>query len=447
MATSFCFKIGLVHPKGEAGDTWKEMAQNERVVPNCVYASNPYHECTEFCLQKMKETKSTKTKKDYRRSVTDGDLGKKVNGEKKTHTGCPKASNPYHVCNEHCNKRMSGADSGPLSLGRRKKQGSKPELPILDSVPASKIGAIYLSAASSPLSKYSEEKKVEPKQSEIIPVSGDIRIQDIKLVNRKVQPNKDDAEYVAANPIGTKHEGDKNSSTKVVPIPNVYGTGGFITSAVGSMDFNSSDISNDNDESDGEETGSMVSETRVPVGSYHVKESFVPILMSIFNKHGDIGASCHLESVVMRSYYIECVCFVVQELQSTSIVHLTKSNVKELLAILKDVESAQLNVAWLRSILDRIAENIDFINQHQAAEVAKANYDQETEQLRKVLDSELESLAQKEQEVTDTKTRIEEIKERLDQLALKTSDLDKNMLSIKSKVDNLDSKSILNELL
>ncbi|CAL0310794.1 unnamed protein product [Lupinus luteus] len=91
----------------------------------------------------------------------------------------------------------------------------------------------------------------------------------------------------------------------------------------------------------------------------------------------------------MRSYYIENVCFVVQELQSTSILYLTNSNVKELLAILKDVESAQLNVALLRSVLDGIVENIDFINQHRAADVAKANYDQEIEQLTKVLDSEL----------------------------------------------------------
>lgn len=214
------------------------------------------------------------------------------------------------------------------------------------------------------------------------------------------------------------------------------------------MDFNfSSAPHHDNEDSDGEETVSVVSEARVPVGRYHVKESFAPILRSIFDKYGDIGASCHLESVVMRSYYIECVCFVVQELHSTSIVHLSKSKVKELLAILKDVESAELNVAWLRSILDEIAENIELINQHRAVEVAKANSDSEMESLRQELDSELETLAQKEQEVSDTKTRIEEIKERLSELELKSSDLDKNMFSIKSKVDNLDSKSLLDDLL
>ncbi|KAL2996331.1 hypothetical protein AAZX31_10G267200 [Glycine max] len=202
----------------------------------------------------------------------------------------------------------------------------------------------------------------------------------------------------------------------------------------------------DNEDSDGEETESVVSESRVPVGKYHVKESFAPILRSIFEKYGDIGASCHLESVVMRSYYVECVCFVVQELQSTPIMQLTKSKIKELMAILKDVESAQLRVAWLRSIVDEITENIELIDEHCVAETAKANSDREVESLNKELESNLEILAQKEQEVTDIKTRIEAIRERLSELELKSCDLDKNILSIKSKVDNLDSKSLLDEL-
>lgn len=33
----------------------------------------------------------------------------------------------------------------------------------------------------------------------------------------------------------------------------------------------------------------MVSETRAPVGRYHLKESFAAVLQSIFDKYGDIG--------------------------------------------------------------------------------------------------------------------------------------------------------------
>jgi len=64
-----------------------------------------------------------------------------------------------------------------LNFDTRKKVGyNKPELPVLDSVPPSKIGAIYLSDASSPLSSYSEQTKGEPKSSELIPVSGEIHV-------------------------------------------------------------------------------------------------------------------------------------------------------------------------------------------------------------------------------------------------------------------------------
>lgn len=212
------------------------------------------------------------------------------------------------------------------------------------------------------------------------------------------------------------------------------------------MKFCFSGALHDNEDSDGEETESVVSEARVPVGKYHVKESFAPILRSIFEKYGDIGASCHLESVVMRSYYVECVCFVVQELQSTPIMELTKSKIKELLAIIKDVESAQLRVAWLRSIVDEIADSMELIDEHQVAEMAKANSDREVETLNKELESNLESLSQKEQEVTDIKTRIEEIRKRLSELQLRSSDLDKNIMLLRSKVDHLDSKSFLDGL-
>ncbi|KAI4350261.1 hypothetical protein L6164_004734 [Bauhinia variegata] len=127
-------------------------------------------------------------------------------------------------------------------------------------------------------------------------------------------------------------------------------------------------------------------------------------------------------------------------------MQLTKSKVKELLAILKDVESAEINVAWLRSIFNEITENMDIINQHQAMEVEKMNSDCDVESLRKELESDLETLAQKEEEVTGIKTRIAETRDRLKELELKSTELDKGMLSIKSKVDNLDSLSLLDEL-
>lgn len=237
------------------------------------------------------------------------------------------------------------------------------------------------------------------------------------------------------------NQDDKIASHEDVPIPITYvddtGEGLNTTSAGGSIDSSFSGIPQAIEDSDEEEIKSVISESRIPVGKYNVKESFAPILQSILDKYGDIGATCHLESVAIRSYYIECVCFVVQELQSASTMQLSNSKVQELLAILKDVESAQLRVAWLHSMLDEIVENIELMDQHRDVKVAKANSDREIESLRGELESELEALAQKEQEVADIKTRIPEIRDLLSQLELKSSELDKSMLSIKSKVDNL----------
>lgn len=406
---------------------------------NCANASNPFHQCTEACSKKTNQTKPQRNKKSsgYGRSVTDGELGKKINGGRRTYSGCPKASNPYHLCDENCGGRLSDSGAAPLKSDRKKKLGSKPEPPVLDSVPASKVGAIYLSDASSPASHYSEKKKVEPKSVEHIPsehISEEIHIQDVMPVYQKDQL-KDGAEHLA-NPIQTNEE---DTIASQIPITYVDDTGEglTVTSAGGSIDSSFSGIPRDNEDSDEEEIKSVISESRIPVGKYNVKESFAPILQSILDKYGDIGATCHLESVAIRSYYIECVCFVVQELQSASIMQLRNSKVQELLAILKDVESAQLRVAWLRSMLDEIVENVELMDQHREVKVAKANSDREMESLRGELESELEALAQKEQEVADIKTRIPEIRDRLSQLELKSSELDKSMLSIKSKVDSL----------
>lgn len=65
--------------------------------------------------------------------------------------------------------------TGPLKFGWKKKPDSKPEPPVLDSVPASRVRTTYRS----------EKKKLEPKTNENIspePVSLENRIQDVKVV-------------------------------------------------------------------------------------------------------------------------------------------------------------------------------------------------------------------------------------------------------------------------
>ncbi|CAL5205709.1 unnamed protein product [Lathyrus oleraceus] len=398
---------------------------------NCGNASNPYHQCTQACFQKTKGNNKAqsnrKTSSSYGRSFTDGDLGKKViNGERRTYPGCPKASNPYHTCDANCNKSSSNSGATPHSkIDPRKKVGSKPEPPILPR----KNGTINnnLSNVSSTKPHHSENIKVESKEDEIIPSSGPISAQ---LHIPHVMPKEQVKNSVTEDKVA--------ASDEIVPI-TTYSV------ETGSKDFSFSDtpVPRNNDKevdtsSDGE-TDSVISESRIQIGKYNVKESFGSILQTILDKYGDIGASCDLESVVMRSYYMECVCFVVRELQSSS-DSLTKSKVNELLDIVKDIESAHLRVAWLRNTLDEIAENVELIRQHQDMEIEKANYDREMESLREKLESELVTLAQKEQEVADIHMRIPEIRDRLrnlEQLMSSGSENEQTMLPIKSKIDQL----------
>lgn len=242
-----------------------------------------------------------------------------------------------------------------------------------------------------------------------------------------------DVAKILPNKTETNHE-DKVASDEIIPITNSDDTG---LSESKDFSFSGTPPEDKEDGSEGE-TDSVVSESRIPVGKYNVKESFGFILQTILDKYGDIGASCDLESVVMRSYYMECVCFVVQELQSSSDT-ISKSKVNELSDIVKDVESAHLRVAWLRNALDEIAENIELISHQQDMETEKANYDVEMESLREQLESELKTLAQKEQEVADINARIPEIRDRLTELENKSSGLVDHeiTLPIKSKIDQL----------
>ena len=50
--------------------------------------------------------------KGYTKSVTNGELGKKTNEDRRKHSSCPKASNPYHECNDSCHKGISTGEPG-----------------------------------------------------------------------------------------------------------------------------------------------------------------------------------------------------------------------------------------------------------------------------------------------------------------------------------------------
>ncbi|KAF8687002.1 hypothetical protein HU200_043282 [Digitaria exilis] len=73
--------------------------------PDCINSSNPYHECSDYCLRKIAEA---------RQRLDDElpDSWKRPPEQRTVHPDCINASNPYHDCSEYCFKRIADAKSG-----------------------------------------------------------------------------------------------------------------------------------------------------------------------------------------------------------------------------------------------------------------------------------------------------------------------------------------------
>ncbi|KAB2602714.1 hypothetical protein D8674_003719 [Pyrus ussuriensis x Pyrus communis] len=335
----------------------------------------------------------------------------------------------------------------PIFGGRR--PGSRPKRPEeRDNVPDEikekvKIGNGEHKSYSPPAAEVKDatSNKEQVPSSLLVPPSGILTMPE----NPK-NPRENDATYVASERPGHGEDNENIHSPGVDSNRTVNNVEGATGSAYGSG-FSFSGTLHAFEDSDDEDTRSVNSESSVSVGKYRVKGSFSSILQSIMEKYGDIAASCQLESVVMRSYYLECVCYIVQELKRTSVKQLTKTKVKEMLSMLKDVESSGMDVGWLRFLINECAEAIELVTQHRAFEAAKANCDRDIESARKELESQMEVLALKEKEVANAKKQVAETRAHLRELELKSSVFTENISNIKSKVENLPSKPLLDKVL
>ncbi|PKU61855.1 pre-mRNA-splicing factor syf2 [Dendrobium catenatum] len=78
------------------------MENKARVHPECINASNPYHECVDYCYKKIAEAKALEAEK----LDEDQDVVKDPE-ERQVHPDCINASNPYHECSEFCFRRIA----------------------------------------------------------------------------------------------------------------------------------------------------------------------------------------------------------------------------------------------------------------------------------------------------------------------------------------------------
>jgi pre-mRNA-splicing factor SYF2 len=73
--------------------------------PECINSSNPFHECSDYCLRKIAEARQ-------RLDDEVPDSWKRPPEERTVHPDCTNASNPYHDCSDYCFRRIANAKSG-----------------------------------------------------------------------------------------------------------------------------------------------------------------------------------------------------------------------------------------------------------------------------------------------------------------------------------------------
>lgn len=409
------------------------MTDNGRVHPDCANAANPYHECGVACLEKIAHGHGRKDK-----------------------------------------KKSGSFIEASLSFGRKKKGSeSQPRTPR-EANNMSPAKVVYPSDSPSPRSPFPAKKKVESDNSQSSSSSsqqhsdesfsqshsfdkGQVPSSEIVPASGILKPDAPKSPkslslgtltcYAIAPPPGQGDRVKVPASPRAASSPTAKNDGMSNARGIESLNFTFSGLSRATEESDDEDILSVISDSCVSVGKYHVRANSASILQLIIDNYGDIAANCRLESASLRTYYLECLCSVVQELQSTSLSQLTKSKVKEFLAVLKDVESAQIDVSWLRSILNGLTQAVELNNKQQAAEEAKTNCDHIIESTRSELQSMTQELFEKEKEVADTKARIEETEAHLRELELESSELSETILSLRSQADKFNSKPLGDQIL
>ncbi|XP_008447944.1 uncharacterized protein LOC103490278 [Cucumis melo] len=414
------------------------MAERRKVRPDCIYASNPFHECTEYCIKKTAESKAGKDKKSkgsFRLDISKSfgrKKGSRPKPPKEVDGGRYSSTVPNEV--QSLNSRTVPIEAQSLNS----RISSKKNVESINGghiSPAKRFYSeeIHPEESSLTVEQYdtpripSTDSFIMPEYSEDAPKQGSIRMLEQMTNNKNGGGNHETFFENRTLNVNNGKERFRRQSSE-----SSFSLSGFEQTLV---------------DSDEGEIESVNSEQCVPVGKYHVKSSFSSILTSIFEKYGDIAATCKLESVSMRSYYLECVCYVIQELQSTEFHQLTKSKVKELLAIFKDVESSEIDVTWLKSRLNEIAQAVELRSQHRAIEAAKTDCEQNLESIKKELDAQMADLALKEKELSDAKTKVAETEARLSELELKSSQLKEMISSIDSKVENFRCKPFSDDLL
>ncbi|CAH2051520.1 unnamed protein product [Thlaspi arvense] len=376
------------------------MDTNRKAHPDCKYSSNPFHECASDCLEKIAQGRGKKNSKKQASKVLSlpGSFGKK-----KTESHPPSPLNTRNYQNGTANSpRVHQSRPSPVAVKKTTVQETN------RSFPSSSSDEISIS-----LNGQHDSFNYKPeKPSRMVPLS----------------PNNMAGRSKIVSPRPREHEQSVKNDT---------------ASEISVVVAASPPRSEANDDDDDDENGveldlqSVMSDSCVSVGKYRVNSGVSAILRSILDKHGDIAENCRLESASMRSRYLECLCSLMQELGSTPVSQLNELKVKEMLAVLKDLESVNIDVEWLRSVLE------EFAKYQENADSEKERQEESVRSKKQELEIQEADLAQIEKAVLEARLRVEEMKAELTDLETERSRMEK----MGFKLEKFKGRSFLDELL
>lgn len=422
------------------------MAERERVHPDCVNASNPFHRCVEECYIKIATSKARKSK---------------------SFSGYNVGNDSYQGSKKKTTRGMSFNNKQPVDA---------PEKASVHTVPVASARS-SISKLTSPKRATSPKRELESEipLSSSVPVSREIHAEEDFIFNKEklrtarltrdagnatpaLVPSPDRpvkvsgssvTEITSLEPPKEKENNQRHISPEAVSSIPVNGAEEG-TQHIGLQDHSlSSGISDPDRPSENncqEEVHSVALDSRVSVGKYHVKESVSSTLRAIFDKYGDIAESCRMESIAMRSYCLECVCLVVHDLRSSSTAQLPDSKLQEMSAVLKDLESSQIKVDWLRHVVESLSKYRELTTQQDGVKVEKAKCDLVFETTKKKLKHHLEDLAEKERAAAVAKAEVVETQDRIRQIELESSKLEESIASLQSQIESHGISSMLDEL-
>ncbi|KAL1215675.1 hypothetical protein V5N11_024219 [Cardamine amara subsp. amara] len=388
---------------------------NRKAHPDCVYADNPFHECASACLERIAQGHVKKpTKKQTSKILSfSGSFGRK----KKESYSQPHSSLP-------AKSHQNGGGGFANANSPKVHYSTAPPVTTVKKKIVSESKKSFSSSSSGDPDDFFKHKP-EKKPSQIIPLSSN------NLVDR--------SKPVSPKPGIQEHNGKNGAGgeTKLFSF----------LSPLSSHEKESNDDYSEDDDDDDEENNneigveldldSVMSDTFVSVGKYRVRSGSSTILNAIIEKHGDIAQNCMLESDSMRSRYLECLCSLMLELRSTPVGQLSKVKVKEMLAVLKDLESVNIEVDWLRSVLEEFAQS------QEDAESEKERQYGLVKAKREELEAREADLVRMEEEVAEAKLQIEETRARMVEMEKERSRMEK----MGFKMEKFKGKSFIDELL